>query len=125
MWVIRAHRARSLLALLVAAALLFAAGAGLRHRIAHGFPNEPDTAPLSSKTALHSCAALDASALGAALAGRPCVPTPRRQRPPGPGRAVPASAELPFIVHFSARAPPRGLVHGAAPHGGTTGAQRA
>lgn len=115
MWNVRAHQARTLLALLAAAALLFAAGAGLGHRITHGLAKVPDTAPAPSTAALHSCAALDAAALGAALAARPVLTVPWRQRPPTPGHASPASAELQRAVHFCARAPPPGPDRDARP----------
>jgi len=123
MWVFSARQSRTLLAILVAVALLLAAGAGLGHRIAHGLASAPD--PVPSKAALHSCAALDAAALGVALAARPLVPAPWRQRPPALGRSAPAAADLPLSVHFRARAPPAAVPTAPAPLGGTTGAERA
>jgi hypothetical protein len=123
MWVFSARQPRSLLALLVAVALLLGAGAGLRHRIAHGLASAPD--PVPSKAALHSCAALDAAALGAALAARPLVAALWRQRPPALRRSAPAAADLPVFVHFCARAPPGAVPTAPAPPGGTTGAPRA
>ncbi|MFC0252745.1 hypothetical protein [Massilia consociata] len=122
MWVFRAHPARSMLAALLAAALLFAADLGWRHRIAHGQAGASDTAPASSKTALHSCAALDVAALGAVLGPTPFALAPWRQRPPVRVPAAPASAAPTATIHFSARAPPCRLAHDAASHGGTTGA---
>ena len=97
--------ARRLLALLLAAALLFAVQLGLRHRIVHG-PNQAGQTSAASDAAPHSCAAFDAATLAerltSGIAGAPTC----RQRPPTASRRLPLSAALAPTIHFSARAPP-------------------
>lgn len=93
--------ARAALFALLAAALLLAIAAGLRHRINHAWPNAlRDAAPA------HSCLAYDAATLAERLPTAAILPLP--PAPPARAQAVatPASRTCPAPAHHLARGPP-------------------
>jgi len=92
---------RIALAALLAASLLTAVSAGLRHRIAHAWKESVrDVAPG------HSCLAYDAATLAERLPAAPLL-LPQRQLPPCPlAHAEPTAPGRPAAPSYLPRGPP-------------------
>ncbi|SFV11711.1 hypothetical protein [Pseudoduganella namucuonensis] len=105
----RTQRARAVLATALAAALLFASGLGLLHRIAHGWNGEPANAAKAAKAVTHSCAAFDAATLADRLPASILHTAVCRQRVPVAPAAALFDPLLTRAAYFAARAPPSPL----------------
>ena len=92
---------RIALTALLAAALLMAVSAGLRHRIAHAWKET-----VRDAAAAHSCLSYDAAALAQRLPATP-LPLPQPQVPARPqAYAQPASQASPAAPPYLSRGPP-------------------
>lgn len=110
----RTHSTRTVIALLLTLAMVFAHWQGLAHRVAHAwqYPSAAvDTAANGSaashqKTVSHSCLAYDAATVAPALDTPPCTAIALP-----PARVLAQwtafdSWHAPFTPYFSSRAPP-------------------